>query len=218
MRFCASCGLDFEAHDTVRGLNTATSTSQSPTIRGRTLSLVLVAALVLLVGTLGLAWLTSQSSGGDDDALPLAGDSAAPDTEPASVRPASTPALVDADYEITGTFRVYQCDGCGYSNIDFPASGKCVGSGGYADIRPGLQVLVGDETGTLRGVGYLGEGSIFLDFESDALGTGCEFEFAVGSLPPATFYQVGAGQRGTVTFSFEDLQANDWSIMLSLGQ
>jgi hypothetical protein len=45
----------------------------------------------------------------------------------------------------------------------------CAGTGGYGDVKPGIQVTVEDEKGTVIGNGALSEGSSVSD--------GCSFDF-----------------------------------------
>jgi hypothetical protein len=87
--------------------------------------------------------------------------------------------------------------------------GGCAGTGRYDDIEAGLQVTVSNETGTVIGTGALGQGT-----EVDA---GCEFPFTVGNVPVAKFYKVEVGRRGTVNYSYADMEAASWKAELSLG-
>jgi hypothetical protein len=59
------------------------------------------------------------------------------------------------------------------------------------------QVL--DETGTVLGTGYLEEGEVASD--------GCRFRFTVDRVPVAKFYKVEVGRRGTISYSYEELNA-----------
>jgi hypothetical protein len=45
---------------------------------------------------------------------------------------------------------------------------------------------------------------------------GCDFAFSVPSLPQRSFYQVQAGHRTPVTYSASELEAKNWTIVLTM--
>lgn len=119
--------------------------------------------------------------------------------------PVSTP--VAETFTIEGTFVLTGRSGDDYFISTF--SGDCLGKGGFDDIYAGAQVRVTDEAGALLGVGELEDGP---DEES------CDFTFSV-DVPRAGFYMVAAGHAGREgpSFSFADMEANDWQVALQMG-
>jgi hypothetical protein len=92
----------------------------------------------------------------------------------------------------------------------YPEGHSCGGTGGYDDIQAGLQVTVKNENGTVIGAGEFGSGTITMDGP-------CEFHFAVPNVPKAAFYQIEAGRRGTLRYSFAQMQGNNWMVNFTLG-
>jgi hypothetical protein len=86
---------------------------------------------------------------------------------------------------------------------------RCAGTDGYDDIESGLQVTVTNESGTVIGTGDFGDGNI-------TSGT-CVFQFTIDDVPKAGFYQVEAGRRGTLRYSYADMQSKSWHVDLTLG-
>jgi hypothetical protein len=84
----------------------------------------------------------------------------------------------------------------------------CTGEGGYSNIQGGANVTILDGSGTIIGVSTLdaGQGS------SQA----CAFDFSA-EVKDADFYTVEVGGRGRPTYSRENLEAQDWVVILSLG-
>jgi hypothetical protein len=80
-----------------------------------------------------------------------------------------------------------------------------VGTGEYADIRPGAQVTVRDESGADLGVGVLGLGHP-AEWSDDGSGRyrSCVFLFVLRGLPRADSYSVTIGERPPVTCSGEE--------------
>jgi hypothetical protein len=122
------------------------------------------------------------------------------------------------------------CAGCGSSKAAIPpapthilngtmalaadgtgtAGDPCAGSGGYSDITPGAQVAVADQAGTVLAVGQLDGG------RSDGR-YGCDFDFAIPGVGPATVYEVTVSHRGAVDFTIAQMEADSWMVQLSLG-
>lgn len=86
----------------------------------------------------------------------------------------------------------------------------CTGTGGYSDISEGAAVTVKDQDGRIIATSSLGK--------SHATSTTCEFQFVITPLPRADFYSIEVSHRGEVTYSKADLQAQDWTVALTLGK
>lgn len=101
-----------------------------------------------------------------------------------------------------------------------PVGQPCTGYSGYDDIRPGAQVTVKDQTGTIVAVGQLDAG-VSLRAETRVLsgiaGTRCRFPFTVGGIPDRPFYEVTVANRAPIRYAKADLEAQSWSLDLSLG-
>jgi hypothetical protein len=86
----------------------------------------------------------------------------------------------------------------------------CSGTGGYGDIRQGVDVVVRNEAGEIIGTSSLGPGE---RRRSDS----CTFTFEVANLPVAAFYSIEVADRGDLTYSREDLDAMEWHVAMTLG-
>jgi len=128
-------------------------------------------------------------------------------TEPAagqSVSLGSTVVLVVAfspHYTVSGTF-VLLDRGVGPDTA-------CRGDGGYDDIRAGTQVRVKDGSGTVLATGDLVGGT--------RSGARCTFTLEILDVPKVDFYSVEVGRRGELSYSFEEMEENDWTVAFSLG-
>ena len=109
---------------------------------------------------------------------------------------------------INGTFTLHQED-----LVDRDET-SCQGTGGYDDIRDGLEVAVTDAAGTVIGLGRL---SSKPGEDTFAGRRTCEYEFTVSGLPDASFYGVEVGHRGVVRFSAADLAQKGWAVEVELG-
>ena len=120
-------------------------------------------------------------------------------------------------HTLTGYLNLAQQQGTGYSNYTIPTGSdiSCDGLGGYSDVRAGAQLVVKDEAGKVIGSGTLDQGQLSIDF----LGAGaiCAFPFKVTGLPKVEQYQLGMGNRGSITYSFADLETAKWDVTLTLG-
>jgi hypothetical protein len=107
---------------------------------------------------------------------------------------------------ITGTFTLTDSS----SNYSTLSDGQsCTGNSGYNDIAAGTEVQVSNQAGTILATSSLGAGTI-------QSGT-CGFPFSVSHVPNASFYQIEVSHRGYVTLSKSELQNNDWTAGLALG-
>jgi hypothetical protein len=93
---------------------------------------------------------------------------------------------------------------------------RCAGTGGYSDVRTGLEVVVKNEDGKTIANGNLGVPDT-LELEGRDYVFGCTFPIVVHDIPNAKFYEVSVGRRGTQSYSQEELEAAGWRIELSLG-
>jgi hypothetical protein len=96
-----------------------------------------------------------------------------------------------------------------FDDRGYPEGHNCAGTAGYDDIKAGLQVTVKNEAGTVIGTGEFGSGTITIDGP-------CEFHFAVPNVPKAAFYQIEAGHRGMIRYSYAQMQDNNWKVASTL--
>lgn len=96
-----------------------------------------------------------------------------------------------------------------FSETEGSAS-NCYGTGGYSDISEGLSVTVRDESGMILATSRLDAGR--------RTGNRCTFAFMVSGVPQAEFYSVEVGRRGALTYSHDEMTANDWQVTASLGR
>lgn len=81
------------------------------------------------------------------------------------------------------------------------AGGECHGTGGYADITAGAQVVIRDRDGTTVGLGSLDPGRPESRVE-------CRFGFVVDDVPAGRgIYSVEVSHRGEVSFNEDDADA-----------
>jgi hypothetical protein len=116
----------------------------------------------------------------------------------------STPTTTTAPLNLSGTMTLTDSEG-----VTDDGAGGCEGTGGYDDLQAGASVVVSDEANKVIGTSNLGDGSYS--------GTDCIFRFVVSNLPQAKFYKVEVSHRGQVTYPYNDLVANRWSVELSIG-
>jgi hypothetical protein len=90
---------------------------------------------------------------------------------------------------------------------------QCVASGGYSDIRKGVDVVLRNEAGTILGDGSLGAGTTT---DPDGYVT-CHFAFEIAGVPDAKFYSIKIGKRDGPTYSLDELSGKGWQVLLTLG-
>ena len=128
---------------------------------------------------------------------------------------------------VLGAFVATAATGGGSSSKDthtirgaFDLNGKvgndvsCSPTGGYSDIGPGTSVTVSSGSGEILGVGSLNSGT---DKKVSSYSVGCTYNFVVYDVPDAPFYKVEVANRGALTFSKADMEANLWTVGASLG-
>lgn len=89
-------------------------------------------------------------------------------------------------------------------------SSSCYTTGGYSDIGSGMTFDVLNEKNEIIGTGRYGPG----DYEG--LYT-CTWEATVTDLPKAEIYKIDSGRRGSQTYTYEEMVAQDWEVSLSIG-
>lgn len=130
------------------------------------------------------------------------------------------------DLAVSGTFTLK-----GIDNTEGGAT-DCHGTGGYSDFRPGMNLTVKDGAGQVVGVGAAQSFTEADLRDSDTVTTDpmelagvdakllaasqCWLKFTV-PVKRSDFYQVEAGHRGGITYSFDDLEGQDWFVQLTLG-
>ena len=87
----------------------------------------------------------------------------------------------------------------------------CAGTGGYSDIRTGVNVVVKDGTGKV-----IGTGTLLDDPDADTVFGRCSYVFSV-PVTDADFYSVEVGRRGALTYSRAELEAQGWTVGFTLG-
>ncbi len=98
--------------------------------------------------------------------------------------------------------------------------GECRGTGGYSDLRTGLETIAMDDTGAVLGTGRLTAAPPATDAAGEvpvAERRRCVYTFTLQNLPDRAEYGVGIGERGTITYTREELEAEDWTVTVSLG-
>ena len=107
------------------------------------------------------------------------------------------------EYEILGSFTLQSTSTGG-------SDSNCRGTGGYDDINSGLSVTVRDGSGGVLATGRLGDGK-------RPKVARCTFGYSVGGLPEVDFYSIEIGRRGELTYSFEEMENNNWEVSSILG-
>src|SRR2546422_868913 len=92
-----------------------------------------------------------------------------------------------------------------------PVGTACSGTGGYSDQTEGTQGTVTNETGRGIRLGAHRGGN------TTSLRT-CTFLFVVTGLPPAQVYSIEAAHRGQLHYTPAELDQENWSVSLTLGQ
>jgi hypothetical protein len=93
---------------------------------------------------------------------------------------------------------------------DGPLGSDCWGQRGYDDIRSGLGVVIKDGAGTIIAKDELLSGKLTGRNE-------CTFPFYVGNVPDADFYAIEVGGRGSLVYSRDEIDRDDWRVAFSVG-
>lgn len=124
-----------------------------------------------------------------------------------SVKKDSVVSLVVAEgATLTGSFTLIDTE------ISRTSEG-CTGTGGYTDVREGLQVVVKNEKNEILALGQLGRDNYTGEYPQVA----CEFPFVIKDIPRADFYEIEVGKRGSLKYSVDDLRKAGWVVEFSLG-
>lgn len=125
--------------------------------------------------------------------------------------PSPTPAVGEEDVStqtLTGDVRLTRLVG--------REGSPCFGYAFYEDYRPGIDVIVEDDQGTVLAIGSLEEG-VFVEAASGT-GTDCLMPFTVEVVPMTDFYTIHLGERGGLRsgmlVSYEELVELDWHLSL----
>jgi hypothetical protein len=134
--------------------------------------------------------------------------------EERSVPPTTQPEQ-DA-YTITGSLTLL--DGGATSVVDqnfahvvYAGRDYCHGQAGYRGIEGEMQVVITNASGQTIATGRTEEG------EYQELQNACEFAFTVDDVPLSDFYAISIGRLKGPTYTFEELEANNWRIDVSVG-
>ena len=98
--------------------------------------------------------------------------------------------------------------------------GTCSGTGGYADMHDGGDVIVRDGAGVIIAKGRLtfaprpDETAIL---KLDEYRWSCPFAFAIRDVSDADFYVLTIGRRPDLTYSRAEMEAMGWKVELTLG-
>ncbi|WP_068819963.1 hypothetical protein [Phormidesmis priestleyi] len=159
------------------------------------LGLVLGTAVLTSACWLGFGALThaTRTPPSDSASSPVPVASTAPD-EPSA-------------HTIKGTFRLVDSDLGGTTS-------NCYGSGGYSDVEGGMPVTVRDGQGKIIATAKVSDGVHPAD--EKYANVVCEFAFQVDNVPKTDFYAIEVGHRGTLNYSFAEIQQKGWTVSLSL--
>jgi len=128
----------------------------------------------------------------------------------------------DAPHTVEGVFTLNDSDAF------FANPRTCSGDGGYSDFGPGMGITVRDGSGNIIGsgrtealppLGEIGEQGSLLQLMirlADGETSSCSVYFSV-QVADADFYEIELGSSGELSYSREELDAEDWFISLSLG-
>lgn len=95
-----------------------------------------------------------------------------------------------------------------FPDIDVTGT-RCEGDGGYSDFTAGGNITVRDGNGTIIASGTLDAGKLVTN--------GCEMPFSIANVPEVPFYSIEIGRRGGYSISLVELQAQRWTLELSIG-
>jgi hypothetical protein len=95
---------------------------------------------------------------------------------------------------------------------------NCLGSGDFADVRPGLGVVITDDAGRVAGSGQIGAGTARADSRNTQF---CLYTFSISNVPsnsPSYSISFNTGRHGVLHYPRADLVANGWRIEIQVGQ
>lgn len=116
-------------------------------------------------------------------------------------------------HQITVTFGFSGREGVGAEVSTSPAgdAASCVGTGDIADINQGTPVVIRDVGGQIVGQTSLGIG-VWEPFETSDEWGFCDFMAEPIEIPESPFYTIEIGGRMGVSFSLDEMNADQWTI------
>jgi hypothetical protein len=98
----------------------------------------------------------------------------------------------------------------------------CTGGGGFSDISSGASIVVKDGADVTIATGWLEPGIrpkvTAAERRAGAdIPTICSFAFVVDGVPTVDFYSIEVSHRGALTFTYDELEALDWTVAFKLG-
>ena len=105
--------------------------------------------------------------------------------------------------------------GPAHTGILWQSGEPCSGRGGYSDMGTGTQVVVKDGNGSVIATGHPTGGTATIT-DTGEEGT-CIFSWNVEGVPDSDFYSVEVSHRGAITYSKADMESNNWTLALALG-
>jgi len=118
---------------------------------------------------------------------------------------ASTPVVTSTGRSIRGAIQLTDRD------ANYVTGRACLGKRGYGDIRPGADVVVMDGAGAILAIGRLEPGVVMSG------GVTCRLEFVVENVPDVDFYTLEVANRQAPSYSRAEMEAQDWTVELSIG-
>ncbi|MCJ7491306.1 MAG: hypothetical protein MUP15_04025 [Dehalococcoidia bacterium] len=88
----------------------------------------------------------------------------------------------------------------------------CSGAGGYSDMEAGTQVVVKNGEGNTIATGRLNSG-----IGKFYVGPACSLSFDIEGVPDSDFYSIEVSHRGAMSYSKGDMESNNWTLALALG-
>ena len=111
-------------------------------------------------------------------------------------------------HTLTGRIALLDSDGWKRGYGGGPKT-SCHGTGGYADLDTGTQVVVKSNSETVA-VGEL------LPGVAPTLGSPCKFRFKIDGVPDRGFYTIEVSHRGALEFSRKKLDGQGWKVYLTI--
>jgi hypothetical protein len=109
---------------------------------------------------------------------------------------------------VIGSYLHWELEGPGPLEID----DSCVGEAGFDDIRAGADVRALDGAGNVVGLGRLDTGVV----AAPRSGRVCQFSWTM-EVDDTEFYAFEIDHRGGPTYSRAELEATDWTVVLTIG-
>lgn len=98
------------------------------------------------------------------------------------------------------------------SGMGVNSRGECYGRNGFNDMTGQIPVIIKNESGTVIAVGKTETGKQPKEHST----VRCIFNFRVENIPKSLFYSVEIGQRGSKTYSRQQLEDQGWDLSFVL--